>query len=93
MTEQSFDRMTRDQENRITAAAAIGVNAVKPILQFQVSLLRLWADHIEGFTRSYEKNLAPMSNSIGSSDAWLDGQCGSPQRRREAGENQKQEHP
>jgi len=58
MNEQSFDRMTRDQENRITAATAIGVNAVKPILQFQVSLLRLWADHIEGFTRSYEKKLS-----------------------------------
>jgi hypothetical protein len=49
MTEQSFDtrRMTRDQERRIAAATAIGLNAVRPILQLQVALLRLWADNIE----------------------------------------------
>jgi hypothetical protein len=49
MAEQSFDtrQMTRDQERRIAAATAIGLNAVRPILQFQVSLLRLWADNIE----------------------------------------------
>jgi hypothetical protein len=49
MAEQSSDtrRMTRDQERRIAAATAIGVNAVRPILQFQVALLRLWADNIE----------------------------------------------
>jgi hypothetical protein len=53
MAEQSFDarRMTRDQERRIAAATAIGLNAVKPILQFQVSLLRLWADNIEKFAQ------------------------------------------
>ena len=51
MAEQSFDtrRMTRDQERRIAAATAIGFNAVRPILQFQVSLFRLWADNIEKF--------------------------------------------
>jgi hypothetical protein len=84
MAEQSFDLMTREQENRIAAGTAIGVNAVKPILQFQVSLLRLWADNIETFTHKYEKQyLARRSSSTSSSDAWLDGER---QRRREAAE-------
>jgi hypothetical protein len=53
MAEQSFDtrRMTRDQERRVAAATAIGLNAVRPILQFQVALLRLWADNIEKFAQ------------------------------------------
>ena len=53
MAEQSFDtrRMTRDQERRIAAATAIWLNALRPILQFQVSLLRLWADNVEKFAQ------------------------------------------
>jgi hypothetical protein len=60
MAEQSFDTrgMTRDQASRIASATAIGLNAVKPILQFQVSLLRLWADNIETSARNYETGLA-----------------------------------
>ena len=53
MAEQSFDtrRMTRDQERRIAATTAIGFNAIRPIPQFQISLLRLWADNIEKFAQ------------------------------------------
>ena len=59
MAEQSFDiaRTTRDQQRRISAATAIGFNALKPVLQFQVSLFRLWADNIEGLARNWEKEL------------------------------------
>jgi hypothetical protein len=59
MAEHNFDtrRMTRDQERRAAAATAIALNAVKPILQFQVALLRLWADNIEAFAHKYEKGL------------------------------------
>jgi hypothetical protein len=59
MAEHNFDtrRMTRDQERRAAAATGIALNAVKPILQFQVSLLRLWADNIEAFAYKYEKGL------------------------------------
>ena len=59
MAEQSLDayRMTQDQARRIASATAIGLNAVKPILQFQASLLRLWADNIETSARNYEKGL------------------------------------
>jgi hypothetical protein len=57
--EQSFDtlRMTRDQQRRIAATTAIGLNALKPMLQFHVSLLRLWADNIEMLARNCEKEL------------------------------------
>ena len=53
MAEQSFDtrRMVRDQERRVSAATAIGLNTVRTLLQFQVSLLRLWADNIEKFAQ------------------------------------------
>lgn len=56
MAEHNFDirRMTRDQERQAAAATALALNAVKPILQFQVALLRLWADNIEAFARKYE---------------------------------------
>jgi hypothetical protein len=59
MAEQSFDatRTTRDQQRRIAAATAIGLNALKPVLQFQVSLFRLWADSIEMLARNCEEEL------------------------------------
>jgi len=36
---------------------AIGMNALKPIMHFQVSMLRMWADSIERFAGNYEKAL------------------------------------
>jgi hypothetical protein len=47
----------RDSETRIAASTAIGMNALKPILRLQVSMLRMWADGIERFTGSYQKGL------------------------------------
>jgi hypothetical protein len=59
MADQSFEagRMARDQQSRIAASAAIGLNALKPMIQLQVSLLRLWADNIEALAKNYEKGL------------------------------------
>jgi hypothetical protein len=45
----------RDPQGRITAATAIGMNALKPIMHVQVSMLRMWADSIERFAGNYEK--------------------------------------
>jgi hypothetical protein len=50
-------RFARDPQRLITPATAIGMNALKPILQFQVSILRMWADSIERFAGNYEKAL------------------------------------
>jgi hypothetical protein len=49
------DRFARDAQKRTTAATAIGINALKPIMHLQVSMLRMWADTIERFAGNYEK--------------------------------------
>lgn len=66
MADQSFDarRLTRDQEVRIAAAAAVGLNAMKPMVQFQASLLRLWADNAELLARNYEKGIETFSSAV-----------------------------
>jgi hypothetical protein len=51
------NRFARDPQRGITAATAIGMNALKPIMHFQVSMLRMWADGIERFAGNYEKGL------------------------------------
>ena len=66
MAEQSFDprRVARDQENRIAAAATVGLNAMKPAMQFQVSVLRLMVDNMEAFARNYERGLETFTSAI-----------------------------
>ncbi|MCK1721423.1 hypothetical protein [Bradyrhizobium sp. 141] len=51
------DRFARDPERRIAAATAIGMNALKPMMHFQISMLRMWADSIERLAGNYEKRL------------------------------------
>ena len=48
-------RFARDQQRRITEATAIGMNVLKPIMHFQVSMLRMLADSIERFVGNYER--------------------------------------
>ena len=54
----------RDPQGRITAATAIGMNALKPILHFQVSMLRMCADSIERFAGNYEKGLEETATTV-----------------------------
>jgi hypothetical protein len=56
---QSLDsrRLARDQDSRIAATASIGLNAVKPFVQFQTSMLRLFADNCELIAHNYETHL------------------------------------
>jgi hypothetical protein len=65
MADQSLDmrRIAREQEDRIAAATAVGLNAVKPMIQFQASMVRLWADNIETFARNYERGLETFSSA------------------------------
>ena len=66
MADQNFDagRMAGDQQSRIAASAAIGLNALKPMIHFQVSLLRLWADNIESLAQNYEKGVDTFSSAV-----------------------------
>jgi hypothetical protein len=58
------NRSARDPQGRITAATAIGMKAVKPIMHFQVSMLRMWADSIERFAGNYEKGLEEIATTV-----------------------------
>jgi fumarate hydratase class II len=66
MAEQSFDarRIAREQEGRIAAATTFGLNAMKPVMQFQVSILRLMADNMEMFARNYERGLETLTSTV-----------------------------
>lgn len=60
----NVNRSARDPQRRITAATAIGMNALKPIMHFQVSMLRMWADSIERFAGNYEKGLEETASIV-----------------------------
>jgi len=47
----------RIPERRISAATAIGMDALKPVVEFQVSMLRMWAITLERFAGNYERGL------------------------------------
>ena len=49
------DHFARDL--RITGVAASTMNALKPLMLFQVSMLGMWAHSIERFADNYEKAL------------------------------------
>jgi hypothetical protein len=59
MADQRMDarRIAREQESRIAAAAAVGLNAAKPLFQYQTSMLRLVADNFELLARDYERGV------------------------------------
>jgi hypothetical protein len=52
----------------ITSATEIVMNALKPIVHFQVSMLRMWADSIERFAGNYEKGLEETATLAQQSD-------------------------
>ena len=66
MADQSLDarRIAREQEGRMAASASIGFNAVKPFIQFQISMMRVVAENIEQAARNYEKSFEAASNIV-----------------------------
>lgn len=74
MTDQIFDtgRLAEDQQSRVAASTAIGLDALKPMIHMQVSLLRLWADNLEAFAQQYEHGIDAFSSNV---------ECQSPQHR------------
>ena len=51
------NRFARDPQRPTAALTTIGMNALKPIMHFQISMLRMWANSIERFAGNYEKEL------------------------------------
>jgi hypothetical protein len=66
MADTSLDvhRMVREEENRIAAAAAIGINAAMPFVQFQTSMLRIWAENFESTACNYERGVEAFRIAI-----------------------------
>jgi hypothetical protein len=60
----SANQFPRSPQGRVTAAAATGMNALKPIMRVQISMLRMWADSIERFADKYEKGLEETAITI-----------------------------
>lgn len=58
------NRLANDPQRRIAAATAIGMNALKPMIRFQVSMLRMWADSIEKLAGNYEKKLEETATTV-----------------------------
>ncbi|BBO00768.1 MULTISPECIES: hypothetical protein [Bradyrhizobium] len=58
------NRFVRDPQRRIAAATAIGMNALKPMMHFQVSMLRMWADSIERLEANYDKKLEDTAATL-----------------------------
>ena len=69
MTDQSLDarRIAKEQEDCMAASASIGFNAAKPFVQFQTSMMRLFAENIDQAARNYEKSFQALSNVISQS--------------------------
>ena len=63
-TSGNANRFVREPQRRVAAATATGMNALKPIVHFQVSMLRMWADSIERFAGNYEKGLEETATAV-----------------------------
>lgn len=66
MATKIFDagHLAEEQQSRVASSATIGLNALKPMLHFQVSLLRLWASNIEALAQNYEKAFDTFRSSV-----------------------------
>jgi len=60
----NVNRLARDPQRRVAAATEIGMNALKPILHLQVSMLRMWADSIERLAGNYEKGVEETAATV-----------------------------
>ena len=53
-----------DKTSTFMGATAIGMSALKPIMHFQVSMLRMWADSLERFAGNYEKGFEETATAV-----------------------------
>ncbi|VIO68421.1 hypothetical protein [Bradyrhizobium ivorense] len=58
------NHFARDAQSRMATATAIGMNAFRPIMQLQVSFLRMWADSIERFAGNYQKGVEETATTV-----------------------------
>ena len=56
--------MESDREQGFAAATNFWLGAGSKILQYQVQLLRLWADSIEKYAQNYEEGTEKLRSSV-----------------------------
>lgn len=61
MTDRTF---IGSQQRNITAATAFGMNALKPIMHFQVMMLRMWANSIETLASNSARGLEETASAL-----------------------------
>ena len=64
MVDNTSDTNLFAPERGMPDTTAMGVNALKPIVQFQVSLMRMWAASIDRFAGNYEKGLEETAAAV-----------------------------
>jgi hypothetical protein len=66
MADQSLDvrRIAKEQESRVAASASIGFNAAKPFVEFQTSMMRLFAESVEQAACNYERSFEAVSKLV-----------------------------
>jgi hypothetical protein len=59
MAELNARHIAREQQARFAQAA---LNAIRPMLRFQMSFFRFWANNIETFMRNYERGVETLAS-------------------------------
>ena len=58
------DKTANADHFAVDPGQAIGMNALKPIMRFQVSMLRMWAESIERFAGNYERRFEETAATV-----------------------------
>ncbi|MBO4226656.1 hypothetical protein [Bradyrhizobium neotropicale] len=66
MADQKLDvrGIVKEQESRAAASASLGLNAVKPLVEFQASMMRLFAENVDQAASNYEKSFEAVSKLV-----------------------------
>lgn len=57
-------RIARDHDTRIAATAAIGLSAIRPFVDFQTAMFRMYGETCELMARNCEKGLETFGKAI-----------------------------
>lgn len=60
----NLNQFAGDTRRRVAATTEFGWNAFKPMLHFQVLMLRMWADSIERLAGNYEKGAQELASTV-----------------------------
>lgn len=56
--------IAKEQVSRAAASASLSFNAVKPLVEFQASMMRLFAENVEQAASNYEKSFEAVNKLV-----------------------------